>query len=113
MRGVLRRILERNSFEVITAASGADAIVSARALERPVDLLVTDLVMPGMSGRDLSRELVALCPGLLVLYMSGHTQDAALHEEAEAGRVHFVQKPFSAATFLDTARKVLDDPASR
>lgn len=113
VRGVLRRILERKGFEVITAASGADAMESARALETPVDLLVTDMVMPGMNGRDLSRELVALYPGLRVLYMSGHTQDAALHEEAEAGRVHFLQKPFSAATFLDTARKVLDGPASR
>jgi len=112
VRGVLHKILERNGFQVIGAGSGADAIESARALGRPVDLLVTDMVMPGMNGRDLSRELVALYPGLRVLYMSGHTQDAALHEETEAGRAHFLQKPFSAATFVDTARKVLDAPAN-
>jgi two-component system, cell cycle sensor histidine kinase and response regulator CckA len=110
VRGVLRKILERNGFEVITASSGAGAIESARTLARPVDLLVTDIVMPGMNGHDLSRELVALNPGLRVIYMSGHTQDAALHEETETGRAHFLQKPFSAATFVETARKVLDAP---
>jgi PAS domain S-box-containing protein len=113
VRGVLRRILERNGFKVIAAGSGAEAIESARVLERPVDLLVTDMVMPGMNGRDLSRELLAIYPRLRVVYMSGHTQDAELHEETEAGRAHFLQKPFSGATFVETARKVLDGPALR
>ena len=113
VRGVLSKILERNGFEVISASSGAAAIESARALERPVDLLVTDIVMPGMTGHDLSRELVALYPALRVIDMSGHTQDAALQEETEAGRVEFLQKPFSAATFLETARNVLDAPRAR
>jgi CheY-like chemotaxis protein len=112
VRGVLRKILERNGFEVISAESGAKAIESARTLDRPVDLLVTDIVMPGMNGRELSRELVALYPGLRVVYMSGHTQDAALRKETEAGRIDFLQKPFSAAALVDTARKVLDRPTN-
>jgi PAS domain S-box-containing protein len=108
VREVLRKILERNGYEVITAKNGADAIESVATRARPVDLLLTDMVMPGMSGRDLSKELVALYPGLRVIYMSGYTQDAALHEEAEAGQVDFLQKPFSAATLVNTAREVLD-----
>jgi two-component system cell cycle sensor histidine kinase/response regulator CckA len=111
VRTVLRKILKRNGFEVIVAGSGAEAIESTRALGKPVDLLVTDLVMPGMNGRDLSRELVALYPGLRVIYMSGHTEDEALHEEIEAGRADFLQKPFSAITLVESARKVLGGPA--
>ena len=110
VREVLRKILERSGYKVIAARNGAEAIESARALAGPVDLLVTDMVMPGMNGRDLSRELVALYPALRVVYMSGYTQDEALHEEAESGRVDFLQKPFSATTLVDTARKVLDRP---
>lgn len=112
VRAVLRKILERNGYEVITASSGAEAIESVRALAKPVDLLITDMVMPGMNGHDLSKELVALYPGLRVIYMSGYTQDAALRHETETGRVDFLQKPFSAATLVDTAREVLDRPAS-
>jgi DNA-binding NtrC family response regulator len=110
VRAVLRKILERSGYDVIAARSGAEALESVGTLAKPVDLLVTDMVMPGMSGRDLGKEIVALYPEVRVIYMSGYTQDAALHEEAEAGQVDFLQKPFSAATLVDTARAVLDRP---
>jgi CheY-like chemotaxis protein len=108
VREVLRKILERNGYEVITAKNGAEAMELVATRARPVDLLLTDMVMPGMNGRDLSKELVALYPGLRVIYMSGYTQDAALREEAEAGQVDFLQKPFSATTLVNTTREVLD-----
>jgi two-component system, cell cycle sensor histidine kinase and response regulator CckA len=111
VRAVLCKILERSGFEVIPADSGAAAIELARTLARPVDVLVTDMVMPGMSGGDLSRELTSLYPDLRVIYMSGHTQDEALHLEAETGEVDFLQKPFSAAALVETVREVLDRPA--
>jgi signal transduction histidine kinase/ActR/RegA family two-component response regulator len=112
VRSVLRKILERGGYEVITANGGAEAIESLRTRVRPVDLLLTDMVMPGMSGRELSRELVALYPELRVIFMSGHTQDAGLHHDAETGRVDFLQKPFSGSMLVDTARAVLDRPAN-
>jgi signal transduction histidine kinase/ActR/RegA family two-component response regulator len=108
VRSLVRKILERKGYEVITANSGKEALESVRALTRPVDLLLTDMVMPGMSGRDLCRELHVLYPELRVIYMSGHTQDAALHHEAETGQVDFLQKPFSVNTLVETVRQVID-----
>ena len=66
------------------------------------------VVMPGMSGRDLSRELVALYPELRVIYMSGHTQDVELRQEAETGHVDFLQKPFSIDALASKIREVLE-----
>ncbi len=110
VRSLVRKILERKGYEVVTANSGADALASVSALTRPVDLVLTDMVMPGMSGRDLCQELHVLYPELRVIYMSGHTQDAALHHEAETGQVDFLQKPFSVDTLVETVRQVLDRP---
>ena len=112
VRAVLLEILEREGYEVIAAKDGAEAIELARALGRPADLLLTDMVMPGMSGHHLSTELTALHPDLRVIYMSGHTQDAQLIRKAETHQVDFRQKPFSAATLVETARLVLDRPAN-
>lgn len=110
VRSLLHKILEDKGYEVITANGGAEAIELVRTLSRPVDLLVTDMVMPGMSGRDLCRELHILHPDLRVIYMSGHTQDAALHQEAETGQVDFLQKPFSVNALVELVRQVLDRP---
>ncbi len=110
VRSLVRKILERKGYEVVTANSGADALESVSALTRPVDLVLTDMVMPGMSGRDLCQELHLVYPELRVIYMSGHTQDAALHHEAETGQVDFLQKPFSVDTLVETVRQVLDRP---
>ncbi len=110
VRSLVRKILERNGYEVITAGGGAEALESARRLARPVDLLLTDMVMPGMSGRELCKELHVLYPELSVIYMSGHTQDPELHQEAETGQVDFLQKPFSVNRLIETVREVLDRP---
>lgn len=110
VRSLLRKILEGNGYEVITANGGAEALESVRTLTRPVDLLLTDMVMPGMSGRALCKELHVLYPEVRVIYMSGHTQDAALHHEAQTGQVDFLQKPFSVNTLIETVRRVLDRP---
>jgi signal transduction histidine kinase/ActR/RegA family two-component response regulator len=108
VRSLVRKILERNGYEVITANGGTEALESVRTLTRPVDLVLTDMVMPGMSGRDLCKELHVLYPELRVIYMSGHTQDPELHQEAETGQVDFLQKPFSVNTLVETVRRVLD-----
>ncbi len=112
VRTVLLEILEREGYDVIAARDGAEAIDLAGALGRPADLLLTDMVMPGMSGHHLSTELTALYPDLRVIYMSGHSEEAELLWEAEEQQVDFLQKPFSAATLVETARLILDRPAN-
>ena len=78
VRSLVRKILERNGYEVITAGGGAEALESVRTLARPVDLLLTDMVMPGMNGRDLSKELQALYPEVARdLYVRIHARPGA------------------------------------
>lgn len=67
VRSLVRKVLERNGYEVITANGGAEALESVRTLTRPVDLLLTDMAMPGMSGRDLYKKLHVLYPELRVI----------------------------------------------
>jgi signal transduction histidine kinase/ActR/RegA family two-component response regulator len=109
-RSLLCEILEHYGYDVVTADSGTEAIDLMTDLNRQVHLLITDIVMPGLSGRDLSDHLKTINPELRAIYMSGYTQDARLYREAEAGQIDFLQKPFSPTTLAETARKVLDRP---
>jgi CheY-like chemotaxis protein len=93
-------------FKVLQARTGAEAIRVAQQNRSPLDLLVTDMVMPGMGGRDVAEQLFELCPGLKVLYMSG---DAHAHQASGAeGAQNFVlQKPFRLNKLKDKIREVL------
>jgi CheY-like chemotaxis protein len=108
---LLADVLTKHGYDVIVAADAAEALATAASLESCGDLILTDMVMPGLSGRELVEELRELDPDVSVIYMSGYTQDAALYEDAESGRVDFLQKPFSPATLLQTVRVALDRPA--
>jgi len=74
----------------------------------PIHLLLTDLVMPGMNGRELARSPAALRPHIKVLYMSGYTDDALVRHQASENIFAFIQKPFSAAVLEARVREVLD-----
>jgi two-component system cell cycle sensor histidine kinase/response regulator CckA len=90
------RVLEALGYRVIAASSGAEALHLAKQQERPPDLLLTDVVLPGeMQGNDLARELVAATPGLAVLYMSGYTRNAIVHAGRLDAGVNFLEKPFT------------------
>lgn len=109
VRTLARRVLETAGYRVLEAAN-ADAAIrlcQSRNGDR-IDLLLTDVVMPGMSGNDMSKVLVEKQPGMPVLFMSGYTDEAIVqHGVLEAG-INFIQKPFSPGTLAMKVREVLD-----
>jgi CheY-like chemotaxis protein len=108
LRAMVREILRRDNYEVLEARDGADALRVWEQAGGPVDLLLTDVAMPRMSGHDLADRLSRAAPGLKILYMSGYPRDVPYQQSlAEAGRP-FLQKPFTAALLTATVREVLD-----
>jgi len=93
---------------VLEAAHGAQAIEIARAQSRPLQLLLTDIVMPGIRGNTLAEQLIELLPGLKVLFMSGYTGSAPDVQEWLDARAAFLQKPFSRDALAHKLREVLD-----
>ncbi|HEY2018045.1 MAG TPA: response regulator, partial [Bryobacteraceae bacterium] len=93
----------RQGYQVLDAASPLDALALARDADQPIDLLLTDIVMPQMRGTELAKELSAIRPGLKVMYMSGYT-DTALVLTADRP---FIQKPFTAAALYAKVEKAL------
>jgi signal transduction histidine kinase/ActR/RegA family two-component response regulator len=108
IRKLLREILRNDGYRVITASEGAEALTRAADFPDPIDLLVTDMVMPGIGGRELSDTLRRNNVSLKTIYISGYTQDEQLYRQAEAGELDFLQKPFSPSALLHIARRVLE-----
>jgi len=109
VRKLLRRLLQAEGYTVLEAPHGPEALRVARAHLGTIDLLVTDVVMPEMSGQQLARELSAERPELRVLFVSGYA-DSDIHQEvAGLGRSHFLQKPFTPKTLGNKVREVLTD----
>jgi two-component system cell cycle sensor histidine kinase/response regulator CckA len=109
VRGVVRALLEAQGYRVLDAASGKTALEIAVAEPWSVDLLLTDVVMPEMSGRALADSLTAMGLSMKVLYMSGHSDDAVLERGVDAGSVAFLRKAFSPAELLVKVREVLGE----
>jgi PAS domain S-box-containing protein len=104
-----RRMLEAAGYTVLTAGTPGDAIRLAEAYRGEVHLLITDVVMPEMNGRDLAKNLLATHPGMKRLFMSGYTADViASHGVLDEG-VHFIQKPFARQDLATKVRGALDD----
>jgi DNA-binding response OmpR family regulator len=108
VRGLARRILEVAGYRVIGAANGIEALRVCEQATSPVDLLLTDVVMPQMSGRHLAESLSSLWPAMRVLYMSGYTADAIVHHGVLDPGAEFIGKPFTASELSGKVRKVLD-----
>lgn len=109
-QGVLdlaRRILEQQGYRVLVAPSPELALARVQSHPGTIDLLVTDLVMPGMSGRELCDQVRALRPGLQCLFMSGYTADAVAHRGALAADARFLEKPFTIQAFTEEVRSLL------
>ncbi|MGH7656869.1 MAG: response regulator, partial [Gemmatimonadales bacterium] len=107
-----RRSLEAQGYRVLSASSvrEANAMLAAGngAGLRSLDLLVTDVVMPGQSGRSLAQELHTRRPDLKILYISGHTDDAVVAHGVHESSAAFLQKPFSPEDLARKVRSVLD-----
>jgi CheY-like chemotaxis protein len=108
LRKVAERILLRDGYSVLVASSGDEALTLAKNSTKPIDLIATDVVMPGLGGRELVQRLMAVHPNARVLFMSGYTDDAMLrHGIPEPGRA-FLQKPFSGLALTQKIREILD-----
>ncbi|MGH7568425.1 MAG: response regulator [Gemmatimonadales bacterium] len=107
VRTLARKVLEQAGYAVLVAAGGAEALRLAEEHPGPVDLLVTDVVMPGMNGRELMRQLVQRRPGVRVLYLSGYSDDAVERHGVLDPGTAFMQKPFTPAALAAKVRAVL------
>jgi len=108
VRVVARQTLERAGYRVLEAPDGATALNLVARHAGPVDLLVSDVVMPGMNGRELAENLVRLRSRLPVLFVSGYTDDAVMRAGLLARAVNFLQKPFTPEKLLRAVRRALD-----
>ncbi|HUE61248.1 MAG TPA: PAS domain S-box protein [Acidimicrobiales bacterium] len=113
MREVTRRILARNGYHVIAAANGSAAIAVADDHKATIDLLLTDVVMPHMLGKEVADRLLATRPGLRVVYMSGYARPVLASQGTLEVGVTLVEKPFSEQQLLGKIREVLDAPVER
>jgi PAS domain S-box-containing protein len=113
VRDLARRVLADLGYQVSVASSGREALEVAAASRLPIDLLLTDVIMPSMSGRELYERMCRERPGLPVVYMSGYTDNViAPHGVLDPG-TNFIQKPFTLAALATMVREVLDLPATR
>jgi PAS domain S-box-containing protein len=108
VRGVLERALKRVGYRVVVACTGDEALDVAAA-QGPFELLITDVVMPGMSGWEVGKRLGARYPKLRILYISGYTEDALAHGGELDPGLRFLQKPFGPSDLLERVRRILDE----
>lgn len=113
LRRVSARILKKAGYEVIAAVGGEEALSLCASRETPVDLLITDVVMPKMTGSELVSRLESQCPGISVIYTSGYNTDMVVRHGVASERVHFIPKPYSSNTLLELVAKVLGERAGR
>ena len=108
VRQVARRILEIKGYQVLEAASGEDALAVSQQASGPIHLMLTDVVMPGISGGETAQLLRAQRPELKVLFMSGHTENSIVHHGVLDSGVAFLQKPFRGEALARKVREGLD-----
>ena len=108
VRGLACAILDRLGYKVLRAANGIEAIQIAQRHGGPIDLLLTDVVMPGMNGRELAERLLRTHPEMKVLYASGYTEDVIVHRGVLEEHLHFIGKPYSLHSLSEKIRETLD-----
>jgi PAS domain S-box-containing protein len=108
VRKLAGQILKRQGYKVLEASNGGEALLICEQHEGPIDLLLTDVVMPGMSGRELADRLAGARRDMKVLFMSGYTANAVAHHGILEEGLEYIQKPFTVYDLAAKVRKVLD-----
>jgi two-component system, cell cycle sensor histidine kinase and response regulator CckA len=104
---IAKSILERLGYHVLPMKSPKQAVGLVESNGKQIDLLITDVVMPEMNGKELANKITALKPGIKCLYMSGYTADVIAHRGILDEGLDFIQKPFKIRDFSNTVRKIL------
>jgi two-component system, cell cycle sensor histidine kinase and response regulator CckA len=112
VRAVASNILRRVGYQVLEAQDLRQALAYCEQSDLPIDLLLTDVVMPGASGRVVAEQVAALRRGIKVLFMSGYTNDAVLRHGVVGSGMAFLQKPLTSVALTRKIREVLDAEAS-
>ena len=108
VRSLTQTILSRRGYRILEAASGKEALRILREHKEPIHLLLTDIVMPEMSGVELAREVERTRPGMRVLYMSGYTDTGAANQGLLTSDMWFIEKPFTSAALHKKVREALN-----
>ncbi len=108
VRRLTVRVLERRGYRVLETSCGDDALVLSKERKEPIHMILTDVVMPGMSGRQLADQLLPLHPKMKVLYMSGYTDNAIFHHGVLEEGINYIQKPFTIDGLARKVREVLE-----
>jgi len=108
VRGLATKILEQAGYKVLAASRGQEAIRLGHECTEPIHLLLTDVVMPETSGKEVADRLRELLPGLRVVFMSGYTDEAIVHHGVLDSNIEFIQKPFTPNALVRKVREVLD-----
>ncbi len=112
VRRMVREILRLEGYTVLEASEGNEALTLCERHEGVIDLLVTDVVMPGMNGRELAERVARWQPGTRVLFMSGYTDDMAVHHGICEVESAYLQKPFTATVLMQKVRAMLSTDRS-
>lgn len=110
VRAVLNELLMGLGFSVLQAANGAEAVELARGHDGVIDLVVTDMVMPVMSGQELARTLAVVRPGVRILYMSAFASNIYSPSALANALADYISKPFDLETFVEKVRELLARP---
>jgi CheY-like chemotaxis protein len=113
VRSAVREILQPRGYIVLEAGSGEEALRICAGQQGPIHLLLTDVVMPGMSGPEVAQRLAHMRPEMRVLYMSGYSDDALIRRGVVEEGTAFLQKPFMPAALAHKVREVLDADLTR
>jgi PAS domain S-box-containing protein len=107
LRNMTRDYLRTLGYSVLDAPGGLEALELSRRYSLPIDLVITDVLMPGMSGKEVAEQLCVIRPGLKVIYISGYPDDEIAHHGVLEPGIHFVQKPFSLSQLGSKIREVI------
>jgi PAS domain S-box-containing protein len=113
LRKLARTVLKQRGYKVLEAENGEDALRISKEHEGPIDLLITDVVMPRMGGKEVAERLQTLYPRMKVIYMSGYTDEAIVHHGVLVPGLNFLEKPFSPEGLARKVREVLDPALSK